>query len=180
MSQRCTGDIEGHAIGARCVSDNAPPFKNKPSERKTNMSKIKNKRQFKEGIDSAFETMKTRDEAKACYDFSREEYNAAEEELCQFAAANPDVFEGTDGTSGWGQTDSVEYTMTPGTTVERIDGGKLTDGDFLKSMPKKYIRVKFELNKAKLKADGVEGEALAALGLVRVETYSMKLRGKAA
>ena len=55
MSQRCTGDIEGHAIGARCVSDNAPPFKNKPSERKTNMSKIKNKRQFKEGIDSAFE-----------------------------------------------------------------------------------------------------------------------------
>ena len=100
--------------------------------------------------------------------------------LCAYAAANPDVFEGTDGTSGWGQTDTVEYTMSSGSTVERADGGKLTDAAFLKSLPKKYIRVKFELNKAKLKADGVEGEALAALGLVRVETYSMKLKPKAA
>ena len=37
------------------------------------MGKIKTKKQFKAGVDSAFETMKTRDEAKACYDFSREE-----------------------------------------------------------------------------------------------------------
>ena len=36
------------------------------------MSKIKSKKQFKEQIDAAFETMKTRDEAKACYDFSRD------------------------------------------------------------------------------------------------------------
>ena len=142
--------------------------------------KIKTSKQFKKGIDEAFETMKTRDEAKACYDFARDEYNAAEEELCQFAAANPDVFEGTDGTSGWGQTDTVEYTMSSGSTVERADGGKLTDAAFLKSLPKKYVRARLELNKAKLKADGVEGEALARLGLVRVETYSMKLRGKAA
>ena len=144
------------------------------------MAAIRSTRQFKERVDAAYETQKTRDEAKACYDFSREEFKACEEELCAYAAKNPDVFEGRDGASGWGTTDSVEYTMTPGTTVERIDGGKLTDGDFLKSMPKKYIRVKFELNKAKLKADGVEGEALAALGLVRVETYSMKLKPKAA
>ena len=141
---------------------------------------IKSTRQFKNGVDEAFETMKTRDEAKACYDFARDEYRAAEEELCQYAAANPEVFEGTDGTSGWGQTDSVEYTMSSGTTVERADGGKLTDTEFLKGLPKKYIRAKLELNKAKLKADGLDGECLAKLGLVRVATMSMKLKGKAA
>ena len=49
------------------------PDKFKPeTERKKNMSKIKSKKQFKEQIDAAFETMKTRDEAKACYDFSRD------------------------------------------------------------------------------------------------------------
>ena len=142
--------------------------------------KIKTKKQFKEGVDAAFETQKTRDEAKACYDFSREEFKAAEEELCAYAAANPDVFEGRDGASGWGQTDAVEYTMTSGTTVERADGGKLSEMDFLKALPKKYIRVKFELNKAKLKADGLDADGLADLGLVRVETMSMKLKAKAA
>ena len=142
--------------------------------------KIKTKKQFKDGVDTAFETMKTRDEAKACYDFSREEYKTAEQELCAFAAANPNVFEGRDGVSGWGSTEKVEYTMTGGTTVERADGGKLTDGDFLKGLPKKYIRVKFELNKAKLKADALDNAALAELGLVRVETVSMKLKPKAA
>ncbi len=142
--------------------------------------KIKTKKQFKERVDAAFETQKTRDEAKACYDFSREEFKEQEEELCAYAAANPDVFEGRDGASGWGATDTVEYTMTGGTTVERADGGKLTDGDFLKGLPKKYIRVKFELNKAKLKADALDNAALAELGLVRVETVSMKLKPKAA
>ena len=142
--------------------------------------KIKSKKQFKDGINTAFETMRTRDEAKACYDFSRQEYKNAEAELCEYAAANPDVFEGRDGTSGWGSTDSVEYTVTNGTSVERADGGKLTDGEFLKALPKKYIRVKFELNKAKIKADALDAEDLAALGLVRVETVSMKLKAKAA
>ena len=139
---------------------------------------IKSTRQFKNGVDEAFETMKTRDEAKACYDFARDEYRAAEEELCQYAAANPEVFEGTDGASGWGQTDSVEYTMSSGTTVERADGGKLTDAEFLKGLPKKYIRAKLELNKAKIKADGLDGDALTELGLVRVTTMSMKLKAK--
>ena len=142
--------------------------------------KIRSAKQFRDGIDSAFETMKTRDEAKACYDFSREEYKAAEEELCAYAAANPDVFEGRDGASGWGQTDAVEYTMTSGTTVERMDGGKLTDIEFLKSLPKKYVRAKLELNKAKLKADALGDDALAELGLVRVATMGMKLKAKAA
>ena len=144
------------------------------------MAKIKGVKQFKERVDAAFETQKTRDEAKACWDFQREESKAQEEELCAYAAANPDVFEGRDGTSGWGSTDSVEYTMTNGTSVERADGGKLTDGEFLKALPKKYIRVKFELNKAKIKADALDDEALASLGLVRVGTVSLKLKAKAA
>jgi hypothetical protein len=49
-------------------------------ERNRTMSKIKSVKQFKERVDGAFETMKTRDEAKACYDFAREEFDAADEE----------------------------------------------------------------------------------------------------
>ena len=144
------------------------------------MNKIKSKKQFKEQVDAAFETMKTRDEAKACYDFSRDEFKIAEEELCAYAAANPDVFEGRDGVSGWGATDAVEYTISGGTSVERADGGKLSDSEFLKSLPKKYVRVKFELNKAKIKAEGLDDAALNKLGLVRISTMSMKLKPKAA
>ena len=141
---------------------------------------IKTTKQFKAKVDGAFETMRTRDEAKACYDFSRDEYKAAEEELCGYAAGHPEVFEGNDGVSGWGSTEGVEYVMTNGTTIERADGGKLTEMEFLKELPKKYIRVKFELNKAKIKADGLDAAALAKLGLVRVETMNLKLKAKAA
>ena len=144
------------------------------------MSKIKNTRQFKEQVDAAFATMQTRDEAKACYEFQREEYKTAEAELCAYASEHHEVFEGTDGNSGWGSTDTVEYVMSGGVTVERADGGKLTDSEFLKGLPKKYIRVKFELNKAKIKADGLDDDDLAALGLVRVGTLGMKLKAKAA
>ena len=124
--------------------------------------------------------MKTRDEAKACYDFSREEYKNAEDELCEYAAANPDVFEGRDGVSSWGATESVEYTFSCGNSVERADGGKLNDGEFLKKLPKKYVRVKFELNKQKIKSEDLDSAALEKLGLVRVATMSMKLKPKAA
>ena len=144
------------------------------------MGKIKSKKQFKAGVDSAFETMKNRDEAKACYDFSREEYKNAEDELCEYAAANPDVFEGRDGVSSWGATESVEYTFSCGNSVERADGGKLNDGEFLKKLPKKYVRVKFELNKQKIKSEDLDSAALEKLGLVRVATMSMKLKPKAA
>ena len=144
------------------------------------MGKIKSKKQFKAGVDSAFETMKTRDEAKACYDFSREEYKNAEDELCEYAAANPDVFEGRDGVSSWGATESVEYTFSCGNSVERADGGKLNDGEFLKKLPKKYVRVKFELNKQKIKSEDLDSAALEKLGLVRAATMSMKLKPKAA
>jgi hypothetical protein len=144
------------------------------------MAKIKSVKQFKERVDGAFETMKTRDEAKACYDFAREEFKTAEDELCAYAAANPAVFEGRDGVSGWGATDEVEYTMSNGTTVERADGGKLTEVEFLNRLPKKYVRAKLELNKQKIKADSLTDEQLAALGLVRVSTMSMKLKAKSA
>ena len=152
----------------------------KKAERKQTMGRIKTTKQFKSGIDAAFETQKTRDEAKACYDFSRDELKAAEEELCAYAAEHTEVFEGRDGTSGWGATESVEYVMSNGSAIERADGGRLTDGEFLKALPKRYLRVKFELNKAKIKADGLEPDALAKLGLVRVETISLKLKAKAA
>ena len=76
------------------------------------------------------------------------------------------------------RTESVEYVMTNGSSVERADGGKLGDADFLDALPKKYVRVKRELNKAKLKADGLDAAALAKLGLVRVATMSMKLKAK--
>ena len=144
------------------------------------MSKIKTTKQFKEQVDAAFATMQTRDEAKACYEFQREEYKTAEAELCSYANDHHEVFEGTDGTSGWGATDTVEYVMSGGMTVERADGGKLTDREFLKGLPRKYVRVKFELNKAKIKADALEDADLAALGLVRVETLGLKLKAKAA
>ena len=144
------------------------------------MSKIKNTKQFKERVDAAFATMQTRDEAKACYEFQREEYKATEAELCAYASGHREVFEGTDGVGGWGTTDMVEYVMSGGTTVERADGGKLTDREFLKGLPRKYVRVKFELNKAKIKADALEDADLAVLGLVRVETLGLKLKAKAA
>lgn len=142
--------------------------------------KIKSTKQFKAKVDAAFETMKTRDDAKSCYELSRDEYKAAEEELCEYAAQNGEVFDETDEVSGWGSTESVDYVMTNGNTIERADGGKISDRDFLETLPKKYLRVKLELNKAKIKSEGLGDEALAKLGLVRVKTMSMKLKAKAA
>ena len=80
------------------------------------MAKIKSVKQFKERVDDAFETIKTRDEAKACYDFAREEFKSAEEELCAYAAANPAVFEGRDGVSGWGARPTAWSTLCPTAT----------------------------------------------------------------
>lgn len=144
------------------------------------MAKIKSTKQFKSEVDAAFATMQTRDEAKACYEFEREEFKNAEKELCAYAGEHPEVFEGRDGTSGWGATDTVEYTVSSGRTVERADGGRMNDAEFLKSIPRKYVRVKMELNKAKIKVDGLDAEELAAIGLVSVETTQIKLKAKAA
>jgi len=140
------------------------------------MNKIRNRKQFNESIDRAFDTQKTRDEAKACYDFEREEFKTAEAELCAYAAAHGDeVFTGRDAKSGWGATETVAYTITTGSTIERADGGKLSDAAFLEALPKKYLRVKREINKAKLKADGLDADDLAALGLVTVPTSTIRL-----
>ena len=90
------------------------------------------------------------------------------------------MFDERDAKSGWGSTDSVDYVISNGTTVERSDGGKLSDADFLDTLPKRYIRVKREINKAKIKADGLDADALARLGLVQVATSTLKLKARAA
>ena len=64
--------------------------------------------------------------------------------------------------------------------MERADGGRLTDADFLDALPPRYVRVKREINKAKLKADGLDAAALAKLGLVQVATRTLKLTARAA
>ena len=144
------------------------------------MAKIKSMKQFREKVDAALETMKTRDEAKACYDFSRDEYAEAEECITAFALENLDqVFPaGHEGDNGEGETEATRYSLRSGRTLARLDGGKLNDQDWLKSLPKKYIRVKFELNKAKIKADGLDDKELKELGLEDVVTHTLTLEEK--
>ena len=144
------------------------------------MAKIKGIRQFREKVDAALETMKTRDEAKACYDFSRDEYAEAEATITAYALENLDqVFPaGHEGDNGEGETEATRYSLRSGKSIERLDGGKLGDQAWLKTLPKKYIRVKFELNKAKIKADGLDADGLARLGLADVVTHSLTLTAK--
>jgi len=139
------------------------------------MAKIKTLKQFNESIDTAFETQKTRDEAKACYEFQRDELKLAEKEICDYSAEHPEVFAGNDDASAWGSTGTVDFTISNGRTVERLDGGKLSDAAFIEALPRKYVRVKRELNKAKLKADGLDVAALEQLGLKYVSTRTLRL-----
>ena len=97
--------MEGRAIRKQIPNESAPP--ENPKQNRDQAMKIKSIRQFKTKVDEAFETKKTRSEAKACYDFSKKEYKSAEEALCAYAAANPDVFEGRSGNSRWGTTPSA-------------------------------------------------------------------------
>ena len=144
------------------------------------MAKIRSNKEFRARIDEAFETQKTRDEAKRCYELERQELKDAESELCDYAARHPEVFDGYDESGAWGATDKVEFAVSGGKSIERADGGKLTDTDFLDALPTRYVRVKREVNKAKLKADGLDAAALAKLGLVQVATRTLKLTAKAA
>ena len=143
----------------------------------TKKTTLKNKKEFAAAIDDMFDTGKERDNAKACYDFARDKYRETEELCCTFAAEHLDeVFpNGHEGENGSGETDRVCYTMTNGRAIERLDGGRPTDQDWLKSLPKKYVRVKLELNKAKIKAVGLNADQLAELGLTSVPTRTMKL-----
>ena len=50
------------------------------------MAKIRSNREFSARIDAAFETQKTRDEAKRRYELDRQELKDAESELCDYAA----------------------------------------------------------------------------------------------
>ena len=144
------------------------------------MKKIRGMKQFREKVDAALETMKTRDEAKACYDFARDEYAEAEESITAFALENLDqVFPaGHEGDNGEGETEATRYALRGGRTLARLDGGKLGDQDWLKTLPKKYIRVKFELNKAKIKADDLDDDELANLGLEEIATHTLTLEAK--
>ena len=47
---------------------------------------IKTIRQFKDGIDAAFETQQARDRFKARYDAAKDEFDTAADDLCAFAA----------------------------------------------------------------------------------------------
>ena len=144
------------------------------------MATIRSNREFSARIDAAFETQKTRDEAKHRYELDRQELKGAESELCDYAAQHPEVFDGSDAKGSWGETEKVAFTVTGGATVARADGGRLTDADFLDALPPRYVRVKREINKAKLKAEGLDADALAKLGLVQVATRTLKLTAKAA
>ena len=55
------------------------------------MAKIRSNKEFRARIDEAFETQKTRDEAKRCYEFERQELKDAESELCDYAAQYPEM-----------------------------------------------------------------------------------------
>ena len=85
------------------------------------------------------------------------------------------MFDGSDAKGSWGKTEKVAFTVTGGATVERADGGRLTDADILDALSARYVRVKREINKAKLKADGLDATALAKLGLVQVATCTIKI-----
>ncbi len=144
-----------------------------------NKTTIKTIKQFKDGIDAAFETQQARDRFKARYDAAKDEFDTTADDLCAFAATNPDVFDGADSQCGWGATDTVEFTVSGGSTIQRADGGKLNDEAFLKSLPEKYVRTKLELNRTLLNGEGLGEAALAALGLARIPTLKLKLKAKA-
>ncbi len=138
--------------------------------------KIRSTKQFKDGINAAFDTQESRAAAKRqCDDLARD-FDERHETLCKYAAEHPEVFDvGTGGKSHEGATDRVKYKMTPGETLERIDGGALTDRKWLNELPDEYVRQKPELNKYALKGANLTDEQLAELGLRRVETLNMKL-----
>ena len=55
-------------------------------ERKCRHVEVRSNREFSARIDAAFETQKTRDEAKRRYELDRQELKDAESELCDYAA----------------------------------------------------------------------------------------------
>ena len=140
---------------------------------------IRNKKQFNAQVPVAFQTEKDAQAAKECYEFAHKRGEALKEELCEFAVAHADeVFEPGVGNSRsrHGTVDGIEYTMTEGVALERVDGGDIRNEDFVKTIPKKYLRVKLEVNKAAIKAAKLTPEQLAKLGLCYSLTHTMKFK----
>ena len=65
--------------------------------------------------------------------------------------------------------------MTSGETFARIDGGSLTDKNWLNTLPDEFVRQKPELNRLAIKGAQLDDDTLAELGLKRVSTKNMKL-----
>ena len=65
--------------------------------------------------------------------------------------------------------------MTNGETLERIDGGSITDKNWLNTLPDEFVRQKPELNRLAIKGAQLDDDTLAELGLKRVSTKNMKL-----
>ena len=142
-------------------------------------NQIKNKKQFTAQVAVAFQDEKDAKEAKRCYEFAHKRCEATKAELCLFGVAHPDeVFEPGVGKAKCrrGVVDGVEYTMTEGVKLERIDGGDLADEEFVKSLPMKFRRVKLEPAKDAIKAAKLPPERLSKLGLQYVTTHTMKFK----
>ena len=51
--------------------------------------------------------------------------------------------------------------MTNGETLERIDGGSLTDKNWLNTLPDEFVRQKPELNRLAIKGAQLDDDTLA-------------------
>ena len=137
--------------------------------------KIKSTKAFKDAVDAAFDTQESRDAAKRDYDGLRKDFDEKHDALCGYAAQHPEVFDlGESGKSREGKTARVKFKLTSGEALERIDGGSTTDKAWLNSLPDEFVRQKPELNRLAIKGANMSDEELAALGLCRVETLTMK------
>ena len=140
------------------------------------MKKIKSTKSFKAAVDETFDVQELRDEKKRQYEDLRKDFDSRHEGLCEYAREHPEVFTGGDGgRTSEGTTKRVRYRMTNGETLERIDGGSLTDKNWLNTLPDEFVRQKPELNRLAIKGAQLDDDTLAELGLKRVSTKNMKL-----
>ena len=142
--------------------------------------KIRSTKAFKAKVDETFEVQNTRDKLKSEYDASTKAFKAGHDELCEYAMAHGEVFEGTkQGASYVGRTDKVEYTYTISKPLARLDGGRLDDPKFLAELESKnpsFVRVSKEINKLAIKGAGLSDTELAELGLWYAPTPNMKFK----
>ena len=140
------------------------------------MKKIKSTKSFKAAVDETFDVQELRDEKKRQYEDLRKDFDSRHEDLCEYASEHPEVFNGGDGgRTSEGTTERVRYRMTNGETLERIDGGSITDKNWLNTLPDEFVRQKPELNRLAIKGAQLDDDTLAELGLKRVSTKNMKL-----